>query len=192
MAWAASASARALIAAFAATAAVTSVASCRSPREQPSTARDPTATSPSSTSSPTVVAGNAVVEFIIDGDTIDVTVDGREQRVRLIGIDTPETKIPDQPVECWGPEAVVLTEALLPVGTLIRLERDVEPRDAFGRLLAYVIRAGDGLVVNVELARQGAATPLRISPNVAYAERIAAAADEAHAAGRGLWGACPV
>jgi micrococcal nuclease len=136
-------------------------------------------------------AGLALVEFVVDGDTIDVSIDGRKERIRLIGIDTPETKIPDQPAECWGPQAADLTEALLPIGTVVRLERDLEPRDDFGRLLAYVIRDGDGLVVNVELARQGAAEPLRIRPNVARATEIAAAAAEARAVGRGLWGACP-
>jgi micrococcal nuclease len=136
-------------------------------------------------------AGLARVEFVVDGDTIDVSIDGRDERIRLIGVDTPETKIPDQPPECWGPEAADLTEALLPIGTVVRLERDLEPRDDFGRLLAYVIRDADGLVVNVELARQGAAEPLRIRPNVARATQIAAAAADARTAGRGLWGTCP-
>jgi micrococcal nuclease len=134
--------------------------------------------------------GLAVVAQVVDGDTIDVSIAGREERVRLIGIDTPETKIPDEPPECWGPEASELTETLLPVGARVRLERDVEPRDDYGRLLAYVLRDADGLVVNVELARQGAAEPLRIPPNVARAGEIAAVAAEARAAGRGLWGAC--
>ena len=134
--------------------------------------------------------GLAVVELVVDGDTIDVSIAGREERVRLIGIDTPETKIPDEPPECWGPEASELTETLLPVGARVRLERDVEPRDDYGRLLAYVLRDADGLVVNVELIRRGAAEPLRIPPNVARASEIAAVAAEARAAGRGLWGAC--
>jgi micrococcal nuclease len=135
-------------------------------------------------------AGLAQVERVIDGDTIDVSIDGREERVRMIGIDTPETKIPDQPPECWGPEAAALTEQLLPAGTTVRLERDLEPRDDYGRLLAYVIRQADELVVNVELARQGAAEPLRIRPNLAMSVPISAAAAEARAAGRGRWGAC--
>jgi micrococcal nuclease len=135
--------------------------------------------------------GDAVVERVVDGDTIDVDIDGHEERVRLIGIDTPETKDEDAPVQCYGPEASALTELLLPPGTAVRLERDVEARDDYGRLLAYVHRA-DGLFVNLELARQGAATVLSIRPNTAYAEVIARAVDEARRAGRGLWGACPV
>jgi micrococcal nuclease len=134
---------------------------------------------------------NAIVDSVIDGDTIDVDIDGRRERVRLIGIDTPETKDKDAPIECYGPEASALTELLLPKGTAVRLERDLEPRDDYGRLLAYVHRGSDGLFVNLELARQGAAVVLSIRPNTAYAAVIAAAQDEAHRASRGLWGACP-
>jgi micrococcal nuclease len=127
----------------------------------------------------------------VDGDTIDVDIGGREERVRLIGIDTPETKDENSPVECYGPEATALTELLVPPGTPVRLERDVEARDDYGRLLAYVHRT-DGLFVNLELARQGAATVLSIRPNTAYAALIGGTVDEARRTGRGLWGACPV
>jgi micrococcal nuclease len=136
------------------------------------------------------VETNAVVDHVVDGDTVDVRIDGRAERVRLIGINTPETKDPRRPVECYGPEASALTTLLLPAGTGVRLERDVEARDDYGRLLAYV-RRSDGLFVNLELARQGSAVVLSIRPNTAFASVIAAAADEARRAGRGLWGACP-
>jgi micrococcal nuclease len=142
------------------------------------------------TVAPRPAAGDAVIEHVVDGDTVDVDLDGRDERVRLIGIDTPETKDQDSPVECYGPEASALTELLIPPGTAVRLERDVEARDDYGRLLAYVHRR-DGLFVNLELARQGAATVLTIRPNTAYADVIADAADDARRAGRGLWGACP-
>jgi micrococcal nuclease len=131
-----------------------------------------------------------VVDHVVDGDTVDVRIDGRAERVRLIGINTPETKDPRRPVQCYGPEASALTTLLLPAGTGVRLERDVEARDDYGRLLAYV-RRSDGLFVNLELARQGSAVVLSIRPNTAFAAVIAAAADEARRAGRGLWGACP-
>ena len=136
------------------------------------------------------VETNAVIAHVVDGDTVDVRIDGRGERVRLIGINTPETKDPRRPVECYGQEASALTTLLLPAGTGVRLERDVEARDDYGRLLAYV-RRSDGLFVNLELARQGAAVVLSIRPNTAFAAVIAAAADEARRAGRGLWGACP-
>jgi micrococcal nuclease len=134
---------------------------------------------------------NATVVRVVDGDTLVVDVDGAgDERVRLIGVDTPESVKPDSPVECFGHEASAFTASLLPEGTRVRLERDVEARDDYGRLLAYVHRAGDGLFVNLELVEQGYAQPLTIPPNVAYAERFVTAAREAEAADRGLWSAC--
>lgn len=130
----------------------------------------------------------ATVERIIDGDTIDVRIGGRTERVRLIGIDTPEIAHPDSPAECFGPEATDFTAALVPVGTEVRLERDIVPRDDYGRLLAYVF-VGD-VHVNVEIARAGFATPLSIPPNDTFARTIASAAHDAMTAGRGLWAVC--
>ena len=139
----------------------------------------------------TAIAANATVVHIDDGDTIDVDVDGVRTRVRLVGIDTPETKKPNTPIQCFGPEASAFTAAFLPIGTAVRLERDVEPRDPYHRLLAYVYRATDGAFVNMELARGGYARQLSIAPNTAHAADFAAAVDAAQTAGRGLWGACP-
>lgn len=132
----------------------------------------------------------AVVTGVVDGDTIDVRVGGRDERVRLIGIDTPESVRPDSPVECFGPEASAHMAELLAVGTPVRLVRDVEARDDYGRLLAYVYRASDDLFVNLELVRAGLARPLPIRPNVTFADDFVEAAREAQAAGRGLWSAC--
>jgi len=115
----------------------------------------------------------------------------KEERVRLIGIDTPETVAPNRPVQCYGPEASAHTKDLLPAGTYVHLDRDVEARDDYGRLLAYVTRATDGLFVNVELAADGYADALAIAPNTAHARDVAAAVASARAAKKGLWGACP-
>jgi micrococcal nuclease len=135
--------------------------------------------------------GVAVVVAVIDGDTITVEAAGGEQRVRLVGIDTPESVDPQRPVECHGPEASRLLAELLPVGTEVRLERDIEARDRYGRLLAYVFRRPDGLFVNQALAEAGAAEVLEVPPNTAYADPLATAVAGARAADRGLWGACP-
>ncbi len=135
--------------------------------------------------------GAATVERVVDGDTIVVDLDGRSERVRLIGIDTPESVDPGRPVECFGKEASAFTASLLPEGTAVRLVRDVEARDRYDRLLAYVYRQPDGLFVNAELARQGYALPLTIPPDVAHADELRALAAEAREAGRGLWAACP-
>ncbi|MDO8390717.1 MAG: thermonuclease family protein [Actinomycetota bacterium] len=137
----------------------------------------------------TVLTPNATLDRVVDGDTIDVIVDGVEERVRLIGIDTPETKKPNSPVECFGPEASAYTESLLPEGTPLYLERDVEPRDPYDRLLAYVYLA-DGTFVNLQIVRQGYAQVLTIPPNVAHAEQFVQAAREAEAADAGLWSGC--
>ena len=89
------------------------------------------------TTAPGRVAANATVDRVIDGDTIDVIVDGAGERVRLTGIDTPEMARRDTgaPAECFGDEATAFTESLLPAGTAVRLERDVVGRDDYGRLL---------------------------------------------------------
>jgi micrococcal nuclease len=138
----------------------------------------------------TAVEPNADVERIVDGDTLDVDVDGRLERVRLIGIDTPETKRPETPVECFGPEATEFTASLLPPGTSVRLERDVVGRDDYGRLLAYVYRSDDGLFVNREIVRRGFARPLTYPPNVAHAELFVDAARAAERGDEGLWLGC--
>ncbi len=135
--------------------------------------------------------GAAVVTHVVDGDTIDVRIGGRDERVRLIGIDTPETKKPNSPIECFGPEASAFTAALLPVGTHVRIERDIVGRDDYGRLLGYVhLIDGDEMFVNLEIISQGYATPLTIEPNSTHARAFADAASAAHLAGLGLWSAC--
>ena len=141
-------------------------------------------------SAPGSVEANAIVDFVVDGDTVDFVIDGREERVRLIGIDTPETKKRDWPIECFGPEATAFTEQLLPVGTPARIVRDVVNRDDFGRLLGYVYRADDGIFVNYEIMRQGFAQPLSIPPNDTFAQLFADAARAAEGDNVGLWATC--
>ena len=138
---------------------------------------------------PTAEDGRASVVRVVDGDTVDVRVGGREETVRLIGIDTPETVDPRSPVECFGEEASARTKALLPAGTAVRLVADVEPRDRYERLLAYVYR-DDGTFVNLALVEDGYASVATYPPNVAHQEEFTAAAARARDEGRGLWSAC--
>ncbi|MGI9601929.1 MAG: thermonuclease family protein [Acidimicrobiales bacterium] len=133
---------------------------------------------------------NAVVATIVDGDTIDVTIAGRSERVRLLGIDTPESVDRDRPVQCYGTEATVRLGELVPVGTSVLLVRDIEPRDRFDRLLAYVFRGDDGLFVNEVMVAEGFADVLVIDPNDAYAADLRQARAAARDGDRGLWGAC--
>ncbi len=144
------------------------------------------ATLPSSDALPS----NATVERVVDGDTIIVRINGRRERVRLIGIDTPESVDPNRPVQCYGHEASARTESLLPPGTEVSLVRDVEARDKYDRLLAYVIRTDDQLFVNLDLIENGFAGPLTYPPNDHYATLFESSADAASAAGVGLWGSC--
>lgn len=133
----------------------------------------------------------ATVVRVVDGDTVVLRIAGRKESVRLIGVDTPETKHPTKPVECFGPEASRHTAGLLPAGTEVLVRRDTEARDVYRRLLLYVYRADDGLFVNRDLVAGGWAVPKSYPPNTAHAEEFAALAATAEAAGLGLWGACP-
>jgi micrococcal nuclease len=134
--------------------------------------------------------GRASVIRIVDGDTLHVRLGGEDQTVRLIGVDTPETHGRGGLRECFGQEATHRLQSLLDEGEAVTVVRDVEPRDRYGRLLAYVYRASDGLFVNAELVRRGYARTLTIAPNVAHAAEFRRLARGARAAGRGLWSAC--
>jgi micrococcal nuclease len=134
--------------------------------------------------------GTARVVRPVDGDTVVVDIDGRDEPVRLIGIDTPESVAEGRPVECYGPEAKDRMAALLRRGTLVRLERDVEARDRYDRLLAYVVRAEDGLFVNERLVEEGFAESIAYPPNTARQAELDRAEAEARDAQRGLWAAC--
>lgn len=134
--------------------------------------------------------GTASIAHIVDGDTVRVKIAGREERVRLVGIDTPESVKPGTPVQCFALAASARLKALLPEGSAVRLVRDVEQRDRYGRLLAYVYRARDDLFVNLALVREGYAVVLTVPPNVAHADEFVAAARDARQEGRGLWSRC--
>jgi micrococcal nuclease len=132
------------------------------------------------------LAGRVVA--VSDGDTVRVRLDsGRVERVRYIGIDTPETAKPDAPGECFGHRAREANARL--VGDRdVRLELDLEERDRYGRLLAYVY-AGRTFV-NAELVRSGHAQPLTVPPNVRHLTSFRTLARDARRAGRGLWASC--
>ncbi|MDE0804695.1 MAG: thermonuclease family protein [Acidimicrobiales bacterium] len=140
--------------------------------------------------SPSADAGQGVVVRVIDGDTVDVDLDGQRERVRLIGVDTPESVAPERPVQCYGVEASDHTRSLLPVGTVVRLERDEVGRDQYDRLLAYVYRVDDDLLVNLDLIEGGFADAVTYGDNEALYDTFVAAESTARADGAGLWSAC--
>lgn len=141
--------------------------------------------------SPLPEGANGRIVKVIDGDTIDVLMNGRTERVRLIGIDTPETKKPNTPIECFGPEAADRTTDLLPIDTPVLVQRDIEARDPYGRLLGYVYRTSDRLFVNEDLIVNGYARPLSITPNTAFTTQFAGQSQLARTSRTGLWGECP-
>lgn len=139
-------------------------------------------------------APEGVVSRVVDGDTLVVDVDGQARRVRLLGVDTPETVHPSKGVQFYGPEASAFTKRALS-GRRVWLEYDAAPLDRYQRHLAYVwleapsrgeeaIRRG---MFNARLLLEGYAKVLTIQPNSRYADLFVRLEGEARAANRGLW-----
>lgn len=154
---------------------------------------------PASVESPTSLCDlgtceTATVDRPIDGDTIDVvTADGTNERIRLLGVDTPETKKPDIPVECMGPEASRLTETLAPAGAQVTLVEDdaADEQDQYGRLLRHVIVDDDSTSetsLGGELLSRGLARTTTFPHSIT--DGYATIEDEARDAGAGIWGEC--
>jgi len=136
-------------------------------------------------------AFSARVVRVVDGDTFIAAHGGQQVRVRLIGVDTPETVKPDWPVECWGPEASRLTHHLLPVGTRVRAAYESGGHlDRYGRDL-WDVWLPDGRFLQAVLVRRGAAEAFAYRPQVAHATFLSRLETRARAADAGMWGHCP-
>ncbi|HUO75808.1 MAG TPA: thermonuclease family protein [Candidatus Paceibacterota bacterium] len=135
-----------------------------------------------------VPSGFVHVIRVVDGDTI--VVDGN-QKVRFVGVNTPETVSPTKPVQCYGPEASAFMKSLLVPGTPVRLVKDISETDKYGRLLRYVYME-DGTFVNLVLVQDGYAQVNTYPPDIAHAHEFQTAQAAAKAAGRGMWSACPM
>lgn len=124
---------------------------------------------------------------IVDGDTIDVSIDGKIERIRLIGINTPETVDPRKPVECFGKEASGKAKEFLS-GEDVELEGDAtqSDRDKYGRLLRYVTTK-EGFFYNLEMIKRGYAYEYTYDVPYKYQKEFKAAQNEAKNAGKGLW-----
>ena len=131
----------------------------------------------------------ATIVSVVDGDTIVLRVQDQTETVRLLGIDTPETVHPTKPIECFGPEASAFTKATLVEGSLVKLLRDVVPRDRYQRLLVYLFLA-DGTLFNQLLIDRGLARTLSIEPNTAFASQFASHESSARNRRVGLWLSC--
>ncbi|WP_333784251.1 thermonuclease family protein [Thermocrinis sp.] len=138
---------------------------------------------------------------VIDGDTFTCTLkNGEEIKVRMIGVDTPETRespklekdvdrtgLSREEIIKMGEEAKEYTKKLLPKGEVVYLEQDVQPTDRYGRVLAYVWLK-DGRMINELLVMEGMAQVYTIPPNVKYQERLLKAQKRAMQEGKGFWG----
>lgn len=152
----------------------------------------PPAVDPGPVTSPPVPADAflARVDRVVDGDTFLATAAGSAQpvRVRVIGVDTPETVKPDTPVRCYGPQASTFTKHLLPAGTVVHAAH--EPGgdvDRYGRQL-WDVWLPDGRFLESVLAAAGTARAYPYPPQTEHAALIGSLADAARSAGRGLWG----
>lgn len=125
-----------------------------------------------------------LVVRVVDGDTIHVRIGDRTEKVRYIGVNTPELHHPRRGAQPGGREAAELNRQLV-AGQRVRLELDVQERDRHGRLLAYVW-IGD-LMVNAELVRRGYAQVMTVPPNVRHQQLFREQERDARQAGRGLW-----
>jgi micrococcal nuclease len=140
---------------------------------------------------PLVLSGT--VDRVVDGDTIVARVGGRRLRVRLLGVDAPETAVGRGSAECYGVEATDATRSILPRGARIVLRTDATQgrEDRFGRLLAEVALAGDTRTVNESLVASGSAKVFRgdgrarLQPSLREEER------RARRDGLGIWAECP-
>ena len=144
-----------------------------------------------STSPTPAVAGEStdskdtfLVTKVIDGDTIELE---NGQKVRYIGIDTPETVDPRRKVECFGKEASDKNKELV-LNKRVSLVKDVSETDKYGRLLRYVYV--NDIFVNNTLVREGFANASTYPPDVKFAQQFKKAEEEARAQRKGLWGSC--
>ena len=141
----------------------------------------------SSLLSPAPTGDFVLVARVVDGDTVIVNLNRREEKIRLLGINTPETVDPRKPVECFGEEAFARAKAILTNQT-VRLEFDPsqDRYDKYGRLLAYVWLA-DGTNFNLKMIQDGFAYEYTYHLPYKYQTEFKAALRTARQASRGLW-----
>jgi micrococcal nuclease len=126
---------------------------------------------------------------VVDGDTVEVRIGDVTRTVRYIGVDTPESVKPDEPVQCFGRQASSFNNRLV-AGRRVRLEYGAERRDRYGRLLAYVYLAGRSRSVNAEIVAAGYGRVLAIAPNTAHLRAYLRLERQARSRRLGLWGSC--
>jgi micrococcal nuclease len=147
----------------------------------------------------TLALDKVLVTYVSDGDTIHVSVNGKDRRLRLIGIDTPESSINDKSTKqshhserkmeailSLGEKAKLYVKTLIHRGDVVSLDYDVEREDKYNRILAYVYLA-NGTMLNEKIIRDGYATPMTVPPNIRYAKKFVKLYGEARKNHSGLW-----
>jgi micrococcal nuclease len=169
---------------FVVPAVVLALAGCGGPAATPAATRQPSAVRAPDR------AFTATVDRVVDGDTFIALRRGEHVRVRLIGVDAPESVRPGHPVECWGHEASAVLTRLLPAGTRVRAAYQAGGRtDVYGRDL-WDVWLPDGRLVQAVLVRRGAAEAVAYRPQVAHAAYLERVEASARDRGAGLWGRC--
>ena len=138
---------------------------------------------------PTGPITTAAVTKVVDGDTLEILIAGKTERVRLIGIDTPESVSTSTPKQCFGEEASLALKGLVVPGDVVAISSDSEQRDRYGRMLLYV-HSPDGLFLNEWLLSTGFADVLFYEPNTALRSQFTQARNYARSNGLGLWSNC--
>lgn len=163
------------------------------PTRTPAPLPTPRPPAPRPTHIPPAPSDLVPVVRVIDGDTVHVLIDGERRSYRVVGLNTPETVHPTQPVECYGPEASAEAKRLLSGGSVDIVpdpsQGDEEGKDKYGRWLAYIVLP-DGTDYGEHMIRQGFGTEYRYNSDYARMETYRAAEDAAALDERGLWGAC--
>lgn len=156
----------------------------------PKPAPKPAATKPDAKPTVKKLPGTLKVKVsaVVDGDTFKAVINGKEETIRLIGVDTPETVHPSKPVQPYGPEASAYTKKRL-TGQTVTLEFDVQQRDKYGRLLAYVWLGKNKVeMFNQTLVKEGYAQVATFPPNVKYTDSFVKLQQQARENQKGLWG----
>lgn len=159
--------------------------------QNPTGPADPTEAS-ASVSLDTTGLTTAYVTRVIDGDTIEVNLNSKIQKVRYLGMNTPETVDPRRPVQCFGHEASDENKKLVEGKTVV-LTKDISDTDKYGRLLRFIylpLSDGQMLFVDDYLVREGYAQIDTFPPDIKFADRFLAAQKQAQALNKGMWGKC--
>jgi micrococcal nuclease len=166
----------------------TKTTSAPTTKETQSATTKPTTSKPAEKKLPGTL--KVTVTRVVDGDTFKAKVNGKEGSIRLIGVDTPETVHPNKPVQPYGPEASAYTKKRLD-GQTVTLEFDVQQRDKYGRLLAYVwlgnAKNPKAEMLNQTLVKEGYAQVATFPPNVKYTDSFVKLQKQARDAKKGLW-----